>query len=117
MKANLGKFIRATLQRPDLTLRGRVVSAVIAQTSTGGLLQDWSKVTGNSSTYLKVRQEDYERLWGGFGQVEGANLMYYEEFGVNSWSSDVDMVLTAQDLGLAEEQFVGVEECLKNVLR
>ena len=114
VKANLGKFIRATLERPDLTLPGHVVSAVIGPTSTGGLLKDWSKATGKSAIYLQVSAEAYEQLWGGFGVVEGANLRYFEEYGEGSWGSSEDIILTAQDLGLGEENFVGVEEFVRS---
>jgi hypothetical protein len=117
VKANLGKFVRAVLQQPDLTQRGTVVSAVIAQTTLGGWVDDWSKATGKSVMYLKVSMEDYQRLWGGFGVVEGANLAYFEEYGSTSWASVDDTVLTKKELGLESEAFVGVKECLRTIYR
>jgi len=97
-----------------LTKGGRYVSAVIAKTSFGGVLEDWSKATGKPSAYLQVSSEAYERLWGAFGAVEGANLRYFEEYGKLSWDISGETVLTARDLGLSEKNFVGVKAFVKS---
>lgn len=112
-RANLGTFVRAALQQPSLTMGGRVVSAVTAQMTLGGWLEMWERATGKSVVFLKISQEDYERLWGGFGVVEGANLRYYEEYGQSAWSSAGDALLSVAELGLGDERFVGVDDCLR----
>ena len=107
--------MRASLQQPDATLPGRVVSAVVEKTSTGKLLEDWSKVTGKPSVYLQVSKEDDNRLFPSWGDVEGPMFEINEEFGEKAWSSEDDTVLTARDLQLEGEPFVGVEECLRKM--
>jgi len=109
---NIGVFTSAILAQPNLTL-GKFVFAYVEETTTGQLLQTWSKATGKPSAYVQVVSvEDLNRLWPQWGQEMGIMMKFWEDYGDKSWSGEE--VLTKKDLGLEGEKFVGIEETYKN---
>lgn len=77
------------------------------------LLDDWSEAAGKEANYIEISLETYDRLWPGWGVVEGEYLKYSEEFGERAWP--LEGVLTAKDLGIDIGKMKGVLETLKGM--
>lgn len=95
---NVGPFALAIATKPELTLPGKFVLATVETTTTGGLLDDWSAVTGKETEYVQISLEEFNRLWPMWGLEMGAMLKFWEEAKEKSWSGEE--VITKEDLGL-----------------
>ena len=109
---NIGFFTSAILAKPELT-HGRFVLASTAETTVGGLLESWSKVTGNASALVQVSLEDFSSLWPQWGLEIGLMMKLWEYLGDKSWSGEE--VLTAKELGIEKAQFISVEETIRGM--
>lgn len=114
-RTNLGRFVLAALEQPEKTLPGRYVLAAVEQTTTGKLLEDWSKVTGNKAVYVQTSVDDYDRIWPGWGRAEGLMFQYYDEFGEEAWSAEGGVIIKARDLGIPIETMDGVKDTLREM--
>ena len=78
------------------------------KTTTGELLEKWSKVTGKESLYVQISDlEDFDKLWPGWGKEMGDMMAFWAEAGDKSWSGE-DFI-TAKELGIEGSEFVGDE--------
>ena len=79
-----------------------------------GLIQDWSEATGKPALFIQMASvEEYDALYPIWGHIEGANFRLWEEFGDQAWAGED--VLTKEDLGLKEADFVGTRAGLKTM--
>lgn len=90
----------AILQQPATTLPGRFVLAATEAGSMAKFVAAWSDVTGKEAVFVKCAKADFERLWPGWGKVEGDMLEFYEGFGARVAGSE-ESILTAAELGVA----------------
>jgi len=112
-RSNVGKFALAILSQAQLTLGGKFVLAYVEKTTTGELLETWSKATGKPSVYVQVTSiGDFNNMWPMWGQEMGVMMQFWNEAGDRSWSGED--VLTKEDLGIKEE-FVKVEDAYKRM--
>jgi len=112
-RSNVGKFALAILSQDQLTLGGKFVLAYVEKTTTGELLEAWSKATGKPSVYVQVTSiGDFNNMWPMWGQEMGVMMQFWNEAGDRSWSGED--VLTKEDLGIKEE-FVKVEDAYKRM--
>ncbi|KAK4499320.1 hypothetical protein PRZ48_009833 [Zasmidium cellare] len=110
---NIGPFVIAALQQPSKTLPGKYVSATIENTSMRKLLDDWSEASEKEAIYIEVSMETYDRLWPGWGLVEGEYLKFSAEFGERAWP--MEGVLTGRDLGVEVGGMKGVLGTLRGM--
>lgn len=96
-RTNIGPFVLGILQHPEKTLHGRFVLAATEEGSMTKFLAAWSEVTGKHAVFVKCSKAEYERLWPGWGTVEGDMLEFYDNFGSQVAASE-DVILTAGDL-------------------
>ncbi|KAK9244292.1 hypothetical protein V1506DRAFT_578785 [Lipomyces tetrasporus] len=106
---NIGHFVHAIIQQPNLTLSGKYVFATTETTTMGKLLDHWSEITGKETEYLQISLEEYDRLWPMWGMEVGRDLRCWDEFGAESWGSEKWM--GREELGLGHE-LVGFREAL-----
>lgn len=76
------------------------------------LLAAWSAVTGEEALFVKCSKAEYNRLWPGWGDVEGEMLEFYDEFGGQVGASG-DNLLTANDLGVPLDQATNVVDAMR----
>jgi len=106
-RSNVGIFTNAILAQPSLT-HSRYVLAYVEETTTGGLLEQWSKVTGKESVYVQVKDlEEFDQLWPGWGAEMGGMMAFWAEAGDKSWTGE-DFI-TPKELGVEGSKFVGIE--------
>ncbi|KAF4633875.1 hypothetical protein G7Y89_g4244 [Cudoniella acicularis] len=111
---NIGHFVYAIIQQPNLTLLGKYVFATTETTTMGKLLDHWSEITGKETEYVQISLEDYDRLWPMWGMEVGRDLRYWDEFGAESWGSE--KWIGKEELGLALEELVGFHDALVALL-
>ncbi|KAE9373352.1 putative NmrA-like family domain-containing protein 1 [Stipitochalara longipes BDJ] len=107
--ANVGHFVHAIIQQPNLTLNGQYVFATTETTTLGRLLEYWSEATGKEAEYVQISLEEYDRLWPKWGLEVGQDLKCWAEFGAESWGSE--KWIGREELGLGQE-LVGFREAL-----
>lgn len=112
---NLGLFTSAILSQPPKTYQKAVLASAQSMTH-GTFLQAWSEGTGKETLFLQLKDlDEYEKLFPKWGYVEGAAMLFWEEFPEKSWSDDEVGVVTKGDLGLDEKEFVGVKEVVEGM--
>lgn len=79
------------------------------------LLEAWNEANGKRAVYVQTTIESYEALWPGWGQVEGEMLQFYDECRHAPWLVDGQKMVTAQDLGLAVSNLVGISDAVRNI--
>jgi hypothetical protein len=83
--ANVGKFIAATLARPEQTSGGSVVIASESETTWDGWLQWWAESEGKTVQQVIVTDEDFDAIWPALGKEVGIMMKFWEEAGERSW--------------------------------
>ena len=110
---NVGPFAVAILSQPELT-HGKFVLAYVEKTTSGGLLQTWSKATGKPAVYVQTSSmEEYNNIWPMWGEEMGTMMKFWDEEGDKSWTGE-DNVLTKEDLGITDK-FVGNHEAFQSM--
>ncbi|KAK4163804.1 hypothetical protein QBC43DRAFT_319199 [Cladorrhinum sp. PSN259] len=114
---NLGPFVKAAVEQGDKTRQGAVVLAALPKWYTSEeLLKIWADAKGVEAQYLRLGEEDYKALWGGWGEEIGSMLLYWDQVKERSWiraDAGGEKVLTAEDLGLGESDLEGLAESFK----
>ena len=111
---NIGQFVLAALKQPHKTLPGRYVLGAVKRTTFGKLLSDWSETTGQAASYVQTSLDSYERLWPGWGTVEGVMFQYYDEYREKAWTTN-DMLITASDLNIPDDELVSDKEAIRKM--
>lgn len=104
------------MQHPEKTLNGRFVLTATEMASMNKFLAAWSGVTGEETQFVQCSMEDFERLWPGWGKVEGDMLTLYNDFGSKIAGSQKD-ILTGSDLGVDLSQAVSVIESIRAAIQ
>ncbi|KAH9208166.1 hypothetical protein DL95DRAFT_373584 [Leptodontidium sp. 2 PMI_412] len=114
ISTNVGVFTSAILAQPSLT-KGKYVLASMEETTLGKMLEMWSNATGKPSVYLQVVDaQAYDSLWPTWGREMELMLKYWDDVDSKvAWGGDEN--LTKFDLGLKDEDFVGVQEAFKKL--
>jgi len=109
---NVGPFVVAIANKPELTLPGKFVLAETEWTTNGAILETWGKITGKETEYVEIGLEEYDRLWPQWGQEMGSMMKLWEEYGDQSWTGEE--FLTREGLGITEP-LVGLEKTFETL--
>ncbi|CZR56829.1 related to nitrogen metabolic regulation protein nmr [Phialocephala subalpina] len=115
---NVGIFVKAIIEQPDKTRNGIYVLGSVESITTGDMLKLWGEVLGRETRYEQITQEAYEEMHGKFAGLTGRKFGFYEEFGREglSWSAGKgDKVLKKGDLGIKDEDLVGLKGCYEGM--
>ncbi|KAL2817155.1 NAD(P)-binding protein [Aspergillus granulosus] len=115
-KMNPGLFVRTILEKPHLTLGGKIVSAVIEYRTMAQVVEAFSKEQGIQTRCLQLSKEDYAALWPVWGKVFDLSHRYFEVMGTRAFvgmPGQEGDVLTKEDLGV--RGLVGYEEAFANM--
>jgi uncharacterized protein YbjT (DUF2867 family) len=115
VRANIGPFVRAILDRPEQTRNGAIVRADIETLTSDGLLQRWAEVQGKKAISVRTDVGTYEALWPVWAEEMGVMMRFWDEFGDRSWTEAGQEVLTREDLGLGDGEFVGLASSFKEL--
>ncbi|KAL4904167.1 hypothetical protein BDW74DRAFT_185802 [Aspergillus multicolor] len=111
---NVGLFVKAILEKPQLTLPGKIVSCVVEGRAFGDVVETFGRVKGVKARALRIAREDYRALWPLFGGVLDTSMLYFETVGSKAFSAaEGEVVLGAADLGV--EGLIGIEEGFERV--
>ncbi|KAL1847970.1 hypothetical protein Daus18300_013773 [Diaporthe australafricana] len=111
-KVNPGLFVRAILDRPDLTLPGKAVAAVDEQLSLAEVARAYGAALGIDLRCVQIPKDDYKALWPAWGELMDVSHSYMEFMDGRGFSSVDGDVLTKEDLGV--EGLVGTAEAFAN---
>ncbi|OIW29356.1 NAD(P)-binding protein [Coniochaeta ligniaria NRRL 30616] len=115
VRANIGPFVRAILDKPQQTRNGAIVRADIATLTSDELLKTWAVVQGKEAISVRTDVETYNALWPMWAEEMGLMVRFWDEFAERSWTEPGDKVLTRDDLGLAEADFVDLATSFKEL--
>lgn len=115
VRANIGPFVRAILDNPQQTLNGAIVRAGIATLTSDELLKTWAAVQGKEAISVRTDVDTYNALWPMWAEEMGVMARFWEDFAERSWTEPGDQVLTKDDLGLAEADFVDLATSFKEL--
>ena len=111
---NVGVYAKAILAQPQVTRGGKYVIAYNEETTIGGLLETWSKVTGKPSVYVQTTSlKAFDDIWPVEGYEMGGMLKFWEEAQDKSWSGEE--LLTGKDLNIESDKLVTIEETYKSM--
>jgi len=111
-RVNVGMFVRAIFDKPDLT-RGRYVLAEEETTNKGEILRTWGELTGKSVGYVKTSLSEFDELFPKWGNEMGGMLQFWEEF-PDHWAKHGVITLRKEDLGIDLSSLVSLKEALCN---
>ncbi|KAI3393352.1 hypothetical protein diail_4433 [Diaporthe ilicicola] len=118
---NAGLFVRAILDRPDLTLPGpKAVAGAAEQLAMSEVARAYGAAvlglgTGDNVRCLQIAREDYSALWPAWGELMDASHSYMAAMDGRGFSSVGEDVLSKEDLGV--EGLVGTAEAFRNTKR
>jgi len=107
-RRNVGLFVKAILQQPELTLPGKFVLAHVEDTTAGEMLQTWADAQGKKAQYVQTDKETYYSVYPIWGEEMGVMMQFWNDFRDLSWSGE-DGILTKEHLGV-HEGLVGIRD-------
>lgn len=107
-KANPGLFVRAILDRPDLTLPAKAVAGVVEHLTFSEVARAYGAARGMKVRCLQIAKAEYEELWPVLGELMNLSHSYLELMDGKGFSSVDEDVLSKGDLGV--ESLVGTVE-------
>ena len=106
---NVGVLSKAIYAQPEKT-KGRIVTAVAETISVTQWAANLDKVAkrkdpNTSVTFVSCTLNDFQRVWGIRGLEVGWMIQYFDDDEGRGWSytKDGQAVLTAADLGVADQ--------------
>lgn len=111
-RANPGRFVRAILARPDLTLPAKAVAAVDEQLSLSEVARAYGAALGVDVRCLQISKADYKDLYPAWGELMDSSHSYLEVMDGKGFSSVDGDVLSKEDLGV--QGLVGTAEAFAN---
>ncbi|KAE8356291.1 hypothetical protein BDV28DRAFT_127341 [Aspergillus coremiiformis] len=114
-RKNVGIFVNAILQKPDLTRGGQYVLAEVETLTNQQLLERWGKVTGKPVTYIPTSVDAYNALFPKWGLEMGVMLESWNAAGDQSWSKPGVTPLRKEDLGIDAAQLTGLDSALRQI--
>lgn len=115
VRANVGPFIRAILKNPDKTRKGAIVRADIARVTANEMLQTWAKAQGTEALIVRTDTETYNAMWPMWAEEMGVMMRFWDEFKDKSWTEPGQEVITRDDLGLDDSDFVDLATSFKDL--
>lgn len=105
---NTGKFVRAILAHPEVSLPARYASVQTGTMSHGEILKSWCDVTGHDAQYLECSAEVFNGLFPVWG-LELALQMQWNT-AIPDWT--LPDMLKPEDLGITD--LIGWKEALQD---
>lgn len=99
-RANSGLFVRAILDRPDLTLPAKVVSGIVEQLTFSEVAQAYGVAHGIGVRCVQISKDDYVELWPAWGELMDVSHSYVDFMGGKGFSSVDEDVLSKDELGV-----------------
>lgn len=115
MTKNPGIWVRQILANPQKT-RGKYLAVITDDTTTGEMLQIWSKVTGKEAVYVEITLEQYANVFGIAGEELGSQYKFNEA--VPDWSADhteAGNFVTRAEIGIQDSEVVDFEGALQDL--
>ncbi|KAK5048618.1 hypothetical protein LTR84_005709 [Exophiala bonariae] len=113
VRKNVGVLVKAILDRPEVSLPGKVVQVAIGLMTYPELLATWSKATGKNATYVQCTREVFESLYPATGLELALQYVFLNNV---ASSAEVDTnIVEASALGVSQHMLVGVEETLREL--
>lgn len=97
---NPGLFVRAILERPDLTLPAKAVAGVDEQLALSEVARAYGAAQGINVRSVQIPKTDYNELWPAWGELMDVSHSYMEVMDGNGFSSVDEDVLSKEDLGV-----------------
>ena len=113
VRANIGPFVRAILEKPKQTQNGAIVRADIGTLTSE--LKTWAATQGKEAVSVRTDVDTYQALWPMWAQEMGVMIRFWDEFREKSWTEPGEKVMTRDDLGLAAADFISLETSLKEL--
>lgn len=98
-KANVGPFVKAIIEKRELTLPGKFVLADVEDLTAGEFLAHWAEAQKKEARYIRVDRETFCETWPMWGEVMNKMMTYFEEAEDKSWSGE-EGILTKRELGV-----------------
>lgn len=99
-RTNPGLFVRAVLDRPDLTLPAKAVAGVDEQLSFAEAARAYGAAHDIKVRCVQIPSTDYRELWPGWGELMDVSHSYIEVMDGKGFSSVDEDVLSKEDLGV-----------------
>ncbi len=99
-RSNVGLFAKSILDQPQMTLPAKIVLASTDEMTAGELLSLWASIHGKDAVYVQADKDTYYSMWPMWAEIMDASHMYWELAQEKSYSSEGQVVLTRQDLGV-----------------
>lgn len=99
-RVNSGLFVRAILDRPELTLPAKAVAGVDEQLTLSEVTQAYGKAQGINVRCVQISKTDYMELWPAWGELMDVSHSYMEVMDGKGFSSVDEDVLSKKDLGV-----------------
>lgn len=113
VRQNVGVFVRAIITHPEKSLPGKVVPVAIGYLTYPELLTTWQQATGKKATYVHCTAEEFQGLYPATGLELALQYEFLKNVGTLS-VVDPDVV-EASDLGVQQDQLVGVSDTLREL--
>ncbi|KAK3071329.1 hypothetical protein LTR53_008834 [Teratosphaeriaceae sp. CCFEE 6253] len=112
---NVGVFVRAILDHPQLTLPARYVMAEAERTTLGEVIELYAKLTGRPTQYVRIDAAAFNDLFPGWAAITQM-LQLWEIHGVRSFAKHGVIPLTAEDLAIDKRDLVMTEAAMRSFL-
>lgn len=110
---NAGLFVKAILEKPEITLPGKFVHLTTETLTAAELLDTWAQLQGRKSQMLVVPPETLFKIWPGITRMMHLSASYWEYMKEKAFSGE-DGILTKDDLEI--DGLVGTKEAYKRML-
>lgn len=102
--ANVGTFVKAIFEHPEITISKRVVGAAefLSAKAWTECLERALETRGKGSriVFVEASLDEYEKLWGPMGLEIGLMFKYFEGVAKGKWKKERGSLLFAKDLGI-----------------
>jgi len=115
VRANIGPFVRAILHNPQKTRNGAIVRADIGTLTSDELLKTWAAVQGKEAISVRTDVATYNALWPMWADEMGLMARFWDEYAERSWTEPGEKVLTKDELGLDNADFVDLKTSFKEL--
>ena len=94
---NIGVFVAAILEHPNISLPAKYVLAEVESTTIGEIIVKYGEVNGQPTQLVDVGPEAYDRLFPGWDVITKM-FLFWQEHGAYSFSEPGVVPLTSDDL-------------------
>ncbi|GAD93151.1 hypothetical protein NECHADRAFT_97421 [Paecilomyces variotii No. 5] len=108
---NLGAFVKAILDQPGKTGKGKTVFAYIERTTLGEILQSWARVHGVKAQYVQVSKETYCALFGRQAKEMDLGMTFWDHARNKDWTA-TNGIMTYRAIGVDLSRLLGPEQSM-----